>query len=79
MSPGTRRKLLRRIAELKTVCAEAYQVVGTLADDAGRFSDPAVVKALDNLSAMRLQHDDVLPFDAAIRGRGEARETDATR
>lgn len=50
------------VDELKTICAEAYQVVGVLADDCGRFNDPHVTKVLDNLSEQRLVHNDVLPF-----------------
>lgn len=62
MSPGTQRKLLRRIAELKRVCSETYQVVGVLAGEAGRFNDDDVQQVLDNLSRMRVMHEDVLPF-----------------
>jgi len=51
-----------RIQELERICAEAYQVIGILADEAGRFNDPAVTKVLDNLSEQALVHDDVLPF-----------------
>jgi hypothetical protein len=64
MSPGLQRKLLRRIAELKRVCAESYQVVGSLASDCGRFGDADIDKVLDNLSQMRPVHEDVLPFDS---------------
>ncbi|EPS8032849.1 DUF551 domain-containing protein, partial [Escherichia coli] len=35
---------------LSTVCAEAYQVVGVMADALGVFGDAAVQKVLDNLS-----------------------------
>jgi hypothetical protein len=42
-------------------CAEAYQVIGSLATDAGLFRDPAVTRALDLLSAP-LQDGDMLPF-----------------
>ncbi len=41
---------------------EAYQVIAALAIDCGRFDDPHVIKALDNLVALRIVHDDVLPF-----------------
>ncbi|EIP9221015.1 hypothetical protein LT875_002461 [Salmonella enterica] len=51
-----------RIDELETVCAEAYQVVGTLACMADVFETDAVEKILDNLSEARIVHDDVLPF-----------------
>ena len=30
--------------------------------DCDRFDDPHVIKALDNLAALRIVHDDVLPF-----------------
>lgn len=51
-----------RIAELLDLIGEAYQVVGVLACDCGRFDDPAVVKVLDNLAAARMVHADALPF-----------------
>ncbi|EMR9403250.1 ead/Ea22-like family protein [Escherichia coli] len=58
----------QRIAELETVCAESYQVVGALADAAGVFeTSEAVSKALDNLSDAKLTHDDVLPFVVEAR------------
>ncbi|UTC25988.1 dtDP-6-deoxy-L-hexose 3-0-methyltransferase [Phage vB_KsaM-C1] len=61
-------KLLERIAELETVCAESYQVVGVLADAAGVFeTSGAVSKAMDNLSAAKLVHQDVLPFVVEAR------------
>jgi hypothetical protein len=41
---------------------EAYQVIAALATDCGRFDDPHVINALDNLVALRIVHDDVLPF-----------------
>lgn len=49
---------------LKRICAEAYQVVGVLADEAGRFNDDDVTKVMDNLSEQRLVHEDVLPFES---------------
>ena len=52
----------KRIAELRRLCAEAYQVVGVLASDCGRFGDNCVTKILDNLSAQIVLHSDVLPF-----------------
>ena len=58
----------KRIAELETVCAESYQVVGALADAAGVFeTSDEVSKALDNLSAAKLVHEDVLPFAVEAR------------
>lgn len=56
------RSLQRRIEELETICAEAYQVVGSLADDAGRFQEDDVEKILDHLSQMKIIHPDVLPW-----------------
>lgn len=44
------------------VCAELYQVIGSLASDLGVFDHPKVVKALDNASQHAMVHDDVLPF-----------------
>lgn len=47
---------------LSRVCAESYQVVSALAEALRIFNDIGVIKALDNLSAQELIHDDVLPF-----------------
>lgn len=47
---------------LSTVCAEAYQVVGVMADALGIVDDAAVQKVMDNLSQQKLVHGDVLPF-----------------
>ncbi|EAM6792400.1 hypothetical protein E0G74_01405 [Salmonella enterica] len=59
----TMHEMRLRIDELETICGEAYQVVGILADKAGVFeTSTAVEKILDNLSEARLVHDDVLPF-----------------
>lgn len=51
-----------RINELEMICAEAYQVVGSLLDDCGRFGDEDGDKILDNLSQHRMIHEDVLPW-----------------
>nr|WP_244473312.1 dATP/dGTP pyrophosphohydrolase domain-containing protein [Escherichia coli] len=51
---------------LSTVCAEAYQVVGVMADALGVFGDAAVKKVLDNLSQQKLVHKDVLPFSLPV-------------
>ncbi len=51
---------------LSTVCAEAYQVVGVMADALGVFGDVAVQKVLDNLSQQKLVHRDVLPFSLPV-------------
>ena len=50
------------IDELLTLIGEAYQVVGILADECGRFDDPHVTKMMDNLAAGHMVHSDVLPF-----------------
>ena len=49
-------------SHLSRICAESYQVVGALAEALRIFDDVGVIKALDNLSAQELIHDDVLPF-----------------
>ncbi|WP_410474975.1 dATP/dGTP pyrophosphohydrolase domain-containing protein [Escherichia coli] len=51
---------------LSTVCAEAYQVVGVMADALGVFGDATVQKVLDNLSQQKLVHKDVLPFSLPV-------------
>lgn len=48
--------------DLYTVCADAYQVFGVMADALGIFDDVAVQKVMDNLSQQKLVHSDVLPF-----------------
>jgi hypothetical protein len=53
------------IEDLARICAEAYQVVGVLADDCGRFGGGDIEHVLDNLSQQRLVHEDVLPFKCA--------------
>jgi hypothetical protein len=54
------------IARLRQDCAEAYQVVGSLAGSAGLFGHPEVTKALDNLLAAAegkpRPHADLMPF-----------------
>lgn len=54
-----------RIAELEQVCAELYQVIGSLADHANCFDHPDVQRALDNASQARLIHRDLLPWPKA--------------
>ncbi|EDY2030080.1 hypothetical protein GTB64_004522 [Salmonella enterica] len=63
MQEMTVAELNGRIDELETIIAEAYQVVGALADKAGVFETEAVERILDNLSAAALVHDNVLPFE----------------
>lgn len=48
--------------EARQVCAQAYQVVGSLLDDVGQFGSDHAEKILDNLASMRLLHEDVLPW-----------------
>ena len=61
---GARRSAPREasIDVLLALIGEAYQVVGILADECGRFDDPHVTKVMDNLAAGRMVHADVLPF-----------------
>lgn len=56
--------LAAELDEVKTVCAQAYQVVGILLSDAGRFDSPEAEKILDNLGEQRLRHTDVLPWES---------------
>lgn len=44
------------------VCAQAYQVVGSLLSDLDQFGTELADKILDNLSEARIVHDDVLPW-----------------
>jgi len=55
-------RILKAQGELLDLIGEAYQVVGILADECGRFDDPHVTKMMDNLAAARMVHADVLPF-----------------
>lgn len=48
--------------DVSTVLAEAYQVVGVMAEALGVFDDTAVQKVMDNLSQQKLIHREVLPF-----------------
>lgn len=54
------------IDTLKRICDESYQVIGVLADDAGRFDEPAVIHAMDNASTQTLMHENVLPFPVKL-------------
>lgn len=49
-------------SEAAEVCAEAYQVIGVLLSDTGQFDTPHGEKVLDNLSAAKRVHKDVLPW-----------------
>ena len=53
-------------------CAEAYQVVGSLASDAGCYEDRAVVKALD-LLFQPLRRGKMLPFSTPMDRKRVAR------
>jgi hypothetical protein len=55
-------KLKQRINELEQVCAELYQVIGSLSDHAGLFDHQDVIRALDQASQARIVHDDLLPW-----------------
>ena len=57
--------VVAELEEVKTVCAQAYQVVGILLSEAGRFDSPEAEKILDNLGEQRLKHADVLPWASA--------------
>lgn len=50
------------IHEAEKVCMEAYQVVGSLLSDVGKFDSDEAEKILDNLIAGKLVHKDVLPW-----------------
>lgn len=47
---------------LRRICAEAYQCVGYLAEECRATDDSHVIKLMDNLSRMKLVHEDLLPF-----------------
>lgn len=69
--PGT--KLYRHpqpaAGNLSRIFAESYQVIGALAEALNIFNELPVIKALDNLSAQELIHDDVLPFSVPEDGK----------
>ena len=48
--------------DAEAVCAEAYQVVGSMLDDLGQFDTERGGKILNNLAEARLVHKDVLPW-----------------
>ena len=50
------------IETLRRICGEAYQCVGYLSDECAADDDDHVIKLMDNLSQMKLVHDDLLPF-----------------
>ena len=49
------------------LCAEAYQVVGSLLSDLGQFDTEKGRKVLDNLSQGCVVHDDVLPWPSFVK------------
>ena len=55
-------RTLKAQTELLALIGEAYQVVGILAVECGRFDDPHVIKMMDNLAVGQMVHADVLPF-----------------
>jgi len=57
-------RIAAALETLRSRCGEAYQVVGSLATDAGLFHDPAVKRALDLLSRP-FRKGDILPFHTA--------------
>ena len=54
-------RIAAALETLRNRCGEAYQVVGSLASEAGLFDDPAVIRALDLLSRP-FSEGDMLPF-----------------
>ena len=50
------------LTEMRNVGGEAYQVVGSLLTDLGKFGTEEGDKILDNLEAGRMLHTDVLPW-----------------
>ncbi|EOI1326938.1 hypothetical protein ACMGNR_000483 [Citrobacter koseri] len=59
------------IETLRRICSEAYQCVGVLADRCGALDDSGFIKLLDNLSQMKLVHDDLLPFQLSFCEKSE--------
>lgn len=60
--------------DAQKVCAEAYQVVGSLLSDVGAFETQQAQKVLDNLSQHKPVHDDVLPWPSFVAERGQPGE-----
>jgi len=61
LSPSDAVRIILMLERLSQRCAEAYQVVGSLAGLAEVMDDPAVQKALD-LFSVPTRPGDVLPF-----------------
>ena len=51
-----------RASAAEQVCAEVYQVVGSMLEDLGQFGSGRSWKVLDNLNQAKKVHDDVLPW-----------------
>lgn len=66
------------IEQLRALCSEVYQVVGSLANDVDLFEHPATSEVLDNLSAAGLgaplPHKDLLPYPTAPKIEQQAKE-----
>jgi hypothetical protein len=60
---------LEAVEQVEQVCGEAYQVAGVLLSDTGQFDTDHGNKILDNLSQMRMVHDDVLPWESVEQAR----------
>ena len=57
--------LEEEIDRLRTMIAEAYQVIGVLADYTGTLDHPDVIRALDNFATAGegpIPHPDLLPW-----------------
>lgn len=57
-----KKNIAQPVQPAEEVCTEAYQVVGSMLSDLGQFNSDRARKVLDNLSACRQLHDDVLPW-----------------
>lgn len=64
---GKSNYLQEKYTELQKICAEAYQVIGVLSNETGRFDDAKTVKILDNLSELKMIHNDVLPYPSITK------------
>lgn len=51
---------------LETLCAEAYVTLGSILCDLGGREPPELVKVMDNLSELRLVHNDGVPFPSLL-------------
>lgn len=59
---ASRQQALEELEQAQMVLGEAYQVVGSMLSDLGQFETDRAEHILDNLSQMRMVHDDVLPW-----------------